>query len=112
MVVGPAERRTRTGAGQHAPDRLSNTWIATYDTSDRVQSNTVRTVNVTVDDPTGISNSAQGSYIPPQVDITTVDTGGFPTINATVDVNTTNARSGNLGADNFSIREDETDRTI
>jgi PGF-CTERM protein len=77
-----------------------------------VRTGNVRIVNVSVDDPDQGVNSTVGQYIPPRVDIVDVDTSGFPTINATLDVNTTEGKAGNLGLDNFNLSEDGSERTI
>jgi len=93
-------------------DRLASTYIVEYDTTNTVRTGNPRVVNVTVDDPDQGVNSTVGQYIPPRADITGVDTTGFPTINATIDVNTTEGKAGNLGLDNFNISEDGNEQSI
>lgn len=93
-------------------DRLATTYIVEYETSNQIRRGNERVVNVTVDDPNEGRVTALGQYIPPQVDIIDVDTGGFPTINATMDVNTTAGNNGNLDLSNFNLSEDGSEQQI
>jgi PGF-CTERM protein len=92
--------------------RLSTTWIIEYETADLVRGTDTRAVNVSVEDPEEGTIDGAGAFIPPRVSLTGADTGGFPTINATLDINTTAGRNGNLTLENFNVSEDGSEQAI
>jgi PGF-CTERM protein len=92
--------------------RLSTTWVVEYETTDLVRGAGTRTVTISVDDPEEGTIDGTGAFIPPRVNLIDADTTGFPTVNATLDINTTAGRNGNLTLDNFNLSEDGAEQSI